>query len=297
MHQWTIMMNWDDTRIFLAVQRERTLRRAAKVVGLDQATVGRRIAALERALGATLFLRGSDGYALTPAGESVLKAAEKMEQFAHDLVRQAQGVDTRLAGEVRVTTTDTLALEFLIPAIAALHAEHPDVKVQLSTSTQMLNLARREADIAVRTQKPENPDLVARRLARWPVGLYASPRYLKRYGHPEPGTGFAGHDLVIYQPFLSGNRAATLVGEPVHAGRIVAGVHSSLMLRAMIRADIGMGEVPVHMGERDGLVRIWPELSRAAAYEVWLVMHQDLRHTARVRAMIDAIVTAFGNGD
>jgi len=290
-------MNWDDTRVFLAVQRERTLRQAAKVVGLDQATVGRRIAALEHALGATLFFRASDGYALTPAGESVLRAAEKMEQSAHELVRQAHGVDNRLAGEVRVTTTDSLALAFVIPAIADLHAAHPDVRVQLSTSTQMLNLARREADIAIRTQKPESPDLVARRLARWPVGLYATERYLQSHGQPERGTGFLGHDLVLYQPFLSANRAATLVGEPIQAGRIVASVHSSLMLRAMVRTDIGMGEVPVHMGERDALTRIWPELSRAAMYEVWLVTHQDLRHTARVRAMIDAIVARFEGDD
>jgi DNA-binding transcriptional LysR family regulator len=82
-------MDWDDTRVFLAVQRERTLRRAAKVVNLDQATVGRRLAALEHALGATLFLRTSDGYVLTPAGENALKSAEKMEQSANELVRQA----------------------------------------------------------------------------------------------------------------------------------------------------------------------------------------------------------------
>jgi DNA-binding transcriptional LysR family regulator len=286
-------MNWDDARIFVAVQRERTLRRAAKVVGLDQATVGRRLAALERDLGATLFLRTSDGYALTPAGESVLKSAEKMEQFAHELVRQAHGVDTRLEGEVRVTSTDTLALEFLIPAIARLHAEHPDVKVLLDTSTQVLNLAKREADIAIRTMKPENPDLVARRLARWPMGLYAAKSYLRRHGEPIAGTGFAGHDLIVYQPYMSGQRAPTLVGEPLHAGRIVAGAYSSLMLRSMVKAGIGMGEVPVHMGERDGLVRVWPERARPVPYEVWLVTHQDLRHTARVRAMIDAIVAAF----
>ena len=165
-------MNWDDTRIFLALQREGTLRSAARVAGVDQATVGRRVAALERALGATLFLRTSEGYVLTPAGENALQSAEKMEKFADDLVRQAQGTDTRLAGEVKVTTTDTLALEFVIPSIARLHAEHPDVHVILNTSTQLLNLARREADIAIRNQKPENPDLVARRLARWPVGRY-----------------------------------------------------------------------------------------------------------------------------
>ncbi len=286
-------MNWDDTRIFLAVQRERTLRGAAKTVGLDQATVGRRIAALERVLGATLFLRTSDGYVLTSAGEVALKAAEKMEQFANDLVRQTQGVDTRLEGDVRVTTTDSLALEFLIPAIGRLHAAHPDVRVLLNTSTQLLNLAKREADIAVRTMKPENPDLIARRLARWPTGLFASKRYLKRHGEPELGTAFAGHDIVMYQPYLAGGRAPTLAGEPIHNGRIVSTVNSNLMLRAQIRAGLGLGEIPVSLAERDGLVRIWPDRTRATPYEVWLVTHQDLRHTARIRAMIDEIVAEF----
>lgn len=288
-------MNWDDTRIFLALEREGTLRRAAKVVGLDQATVGRRIAAMERALGATLFLRRSDGYVLTPAGENALRSAEKMEQSANELVRQAQGIDSRLEGEIKVTTTDSLALEFVIPAIAGLHAAHPDVRVMLNSSTQMLNLARREADIAIRNIKPENPDLVARLLARWPIGLYASADYLAAHGEPEPGTGFAGHDLAIYQPYLSGNRMPTLVGEPIHAGRIVSGVNSSLMLRAMVRAGVAIAEIPVPLAERTGLVRIWPRRERAGGYEVWLVTHQDLRHTARVRAMIDAVAREFAD--
>jgi DNA-binding transcriptional LysR family regulator len=289
-------VNWDDTRIFLALQREGTLRSAARVVGLDQATVGRRIAAMESALGATLFLRRSDGYVLTSAGESALRSAERMEQFANELVRQAQGVDSRLEGEVKVTTTDSLALEFAIPAIARLHAAHPDVRVMLNTSTQMLNLARREADIAIRNIKPENPDLVARLLARWPIGLYASADYLARHGEPVQGAGFAGHDLAIYQPYLSGSRMPTLVGEPIHAGRIVSGVNSSLMLRAMVRAGVALGEIPVPLAERAGLLRIWPERERAGGYEVWLVTHQDLRHTARVRAMIDAVAEVFGGG-
>lgn len=286
-------MNWDDTRIFLALQREGTLRSAARVAGVDQATVGRRLAALEHALGATLFLRTSDGYVLTPAGESVLRSAEKMEKSANDLVRQAQGTDTRLAGEVKVTTTDTLALGFVIPAIARLHAEHPDVQVNLNTSTQMLNLARREADIAIRNQKPENPDLVARRLARWPVGLYASREYLAQRGEPNDNDAFAGHDLVMFQSHATANLPSTLVGLPIDAGRLAAAVNSSLMLRALIRMGKAIGEVPVPMAERDGLVRVLPDRERAKRYEVWLVTHQDLRHTARVRAMIDKIAEAF----
>lgn len=162
-------MNWDDARVFLAIHRERTLRRAAQVLGVDQATVGRRLATLEHMLGATLFLRSSKGYLPTPVGELALRAAEAMEQHAHDLVRLTQGVDRRLAGEVKLTTTDALALEFVMPSLERLHTKYPDVSVSLNTSTQLLNLAKREADIAIRTVKPDNPDLVARRLARWDI--------------------------------------------------------------------------------------------------------------------------------
>ncbi|MDW3685331.1 LysR family transcriptional regulator [Cupriavidus sp. CV2] len=286
-------MNWDDTRIFLAIHRQGTLRRAAKVAQIDQATAGRRLAAMEHALGATLFLRTSTGYVLTPAGEKALRSAEKIEEYVNELVRQAHGVDGRLAGEVKVTTTDSLALDFVIPAIAQLHAEHPEVRIMLNTSTQMLNLARREADIAIRNMKPESPDLITRLLVRWPVGLYASRQYLDRHGEPRPGEGFAGHDLVFYEPHLASSHAPTLVGEPIHAGRLVSGVNSSLMLRTMIRTGMAIGEVPTALAERDGLVRVWPERERTGGYEVWLVTHQDLRNTARVRAVIDVVVEAF----
>lgn len=286
-------MNWDDARIFLAIQRERSLRGAARSVALDQATVGRRLAALERALGATLFLRTSNGYVLTPVGEIALRAAEKMEQSANDLVRQTQGVDERLAGEVRVTTTDTIALEFVMSAIRSLHAEHPNVRVLLDTSTHVQNLAKREADLAVRTIRPENPDLLARKLAAWPMGLYASANYLEQHGEPVPGTAFEGHDIVCYLPYMQARQQPTLVGEPIHAGRIVSGLNSSLTLRAAVRGGLGLGELPVPIAERDGLVRIWPERISASAYEVWMVTHKDLRHTARVIAMIDHIARVF----
>jgi DNA-binding transcriptional LysR family regulator len=286
-------MNWDDARIFLALQREGTLRRAARVAGVDQATIGRRIAVLEHSLGATLFLRSSTGYTLTPTGDNVLRAAERMEQFANDLIRQAQGTDGRLEGEVKVTSTDSLAMAFVIPAISALHALHPNVRVRLSVSIQMANLARREADVAVRNVKPDNPDLVVRQLADWPVGLYASAEYLARQGMPVEGNGFRGHDLVFYQPYLEGGRPPAIVAEPAQAGRIVSTVNSSLMLRALIQQGVGIGELPVPMGERAGLTRLWPHRTRDGGYPVWLVTHQDLRHTARIRAFVDALAAQF----
>ncbi|RLU08170.1 LysR family transcriptional regulator [Pseudomonas prosekii] len=291
-------MNWDDARVFLAVCRESTLRGAARVLGVDQATVGRRVTALEKSLSATLFLRTSEGYALTALGEAALHAVEKMELSALELERQIQGLDDRLTGIVRVSTTDSLAIDFLIPAIARLHGKHPDVRVQLDASTQMISLAKREADIAVRNARPDNPDLIARRIARWPVGLFASQEYLDAHGVPAPGSAFEGHDLVVYQPYLAGNKELTLVSEPLTRGRIVSSLGSGLLVRRAIAAGIGLGEIPVYMGERDGLVRLWPERTRPVPYDVWLVTHADLRHTARVRVVIDEIVAGFnGTGE
>ncbi|WP_432262345.1 LysR family transcriptional regulator [Cupriavidus sp. TMH.W2] len=287
-------MNWDDARVFVALYRERTLRAAARALDIDQATVGRRLAVLEHALGATLFLRTSNGYELTPVGRIAIRAAEAMEQSAHDLVRHTQGMDKRLAGEVKLSTTDALAQEYVVPAIERLHAKHPDVSVVLDTTTHVLNLAKREADIAIRTVKPRNPDLLARRLARWEVGLFASPDYMRHHGEPVPGERFAGHDLVVYQPYFAKARAPSFVGEPLTDGRIVARLNTNLTLRAALKAGLGISEIPVPMGERDGLVRIWPDRSNDASYEIWLVTHQDLRHTARIRVTIDEIVFAFG---
>ncbi|QBR03012.1 LysR family transcriptional regulator [Paraburkholderia pallida] len=286
-------MNWDDARIFLAIHRETTLRAAARSLKLDQATVGRRLAALEHALGAALFVRTSTGYMLTQAGKLALAPAELMERSAHDLSRRTQGMDKRLAGEIKVTTTEALALEFVIPAIERLRAKHPDVTIQLNTSTQLVNLARRDADIALRTVRPTQPGLVARRLASWEMGLFASSGYLERHGLPVEGEAFAGHDLAVYQPYMAAMRVPALAGEPVHGGRIAASVNSNLSLRAAVNAGIGIGEIPVNIGAADGLIRIWPGCSREKPYEIWLVTHQDLRQTARIRALIDEISQGF----
>ncbi|RQZ59654.1 LysR family transcriptional regulator [Burkholderia sp. Bp9004] len=288
-------MNWDDARVFLAVHRAGTLREAAVVLDVDQATVGRRLTALEKALGAKLFLKTSSGYVVTQIGEDSLQAAEEMEQAACKFERRVHGSDDRLEGEVRVTTTDSLAMDFVVPAIRALRRKCPAIHVILTTSVQVLNLTRRDADLAIRTVMPENPDLVRRKLAEWEVGLFASREYLDAHGAPATGSAFDGHDLVVYQPSITSNQAHTLCGESMERGRIVAQVSSSLMLATSIRSGIGIGELPVYMAqEDDSLVRIWPDRTRAAPYQVWLVSHTDLNRTARVRAVTAEIAASFG---
>ncbi|MCO7520386.1 MULTISPECIES: LysR family transcriptional regulator [unclassified Pseudomonas] len=285
-------MNWDDARMLLALSREQTLRRAARLLRVDQATVGRRVAALEADLGSTLFLRTPGGYQLTAIGEVAVEMAQKMEHAALELARRTRGADNEEAGEVRIATTDSLAHEFVIPALRELRQSHPEVRVVLSGGSDIVNLSQRETDIAIRNQRPDSPDLVLRKLASWQMGLFAAEDYLQRHGLPQDGS-FAGHDLVVYEPYWRGQAQPTLVDVPIGEGRVVMAANASMLLRRALHEGLGIGEIPLALGQRDGLRRVWPQRTRAQPYEVWMVTHQDLRHTARVRAVIERLVAAF----
>jgi DNA-binding transcriptional LysR family regulator len=289
-----ISMNWDDVRLFLAVSRAGTLRGAGQELGIDQTTVGRRVGALEDALASRLFLRTKTGLLLTESGREVLGVAEEMERLAVSFARRSEANDTKIKGEVRVSTTDSLAMDFVVPAIETLRNSYPDVRVTLSTTTRLLDLGRREADVAIRTRRPEQPDLIARRLAIWPVGLFASRDYIERRGLPILGGGFACHDIAIYKSGVTDRQDHMLAGEQRDSGRIVAELDSSLMLATFVRAGMALGELPEYLAQKDAnLVRIWPDLKREQSYDVWLVLHRDLAATARVRVVVEAIVQAF----
>jgi len=286
-------LDWDNARIFLAIGRAGTLRGAAALLCIDQATCGRRLAALESSLGATLFLRTPSGYVPTPAGELALTAAEAMERAADKLQREMQGVDNRLSGLVRVATTDTMASHFVIRAMQRLHAAHPDIRIVLNVAPALASLTRREADLAVRGVRPTDPDLISRHLVKRSLGLYASKTYLAERGEPVRGTALAGHDIVIYHHTVTPRHAEKIAGEPVANARVAMEVNSAAMLQEATRAGLGVAELATHLGDIDPqLVRIWPE--RAESYDVWLVMHADLNRSARVRAAADAIIASVG---
>lgn len=285
-------MDWDNARIFLAIYRASTLRAAAGQLGIDQATVGRRLNALEDSLGARLFLRTPSGYLATPAGELAVTAAQAMESAALQFQREMQGIDNRLCGVVRVTTSDTMAATFVLDAMRRLHAAHPAIRIVLTTGTEITSLTRREADLAVRTLKPTSPDLISRHLVKRSMALYAAPSYLALRGMPEQGTELAGHDIVVYQGSVAPRHRDRICREPVTHARVAIEVNSGLMLLDAARKGMGVTELPCHMADGDPLlVRIWPD--RVDHYDVWLVMHSDLSRSARVRAAADAIIDSF----
>jgi DNA-binding transcriptional LysR family regulator len=159
-------------------------------------------------------------------------------------------------------------------------------------STRLSNLTRREADLAVRSVRPEAPDLIARHLGHRMLGLFATREYLDAHGLPEVGTGLAGQDVVVYDGSFGGNRDR-LCGESFERAHVALETNTGLMLTQAVAAGLGIGEIPTHLARRfPALVRVWPE--RAERYDMWLVMHGDLHRTARVRVVADVVVEAFG---
>jgi len=165
---------WDDVRFFLAVARTGSLSGAARTLGVGHVTVGRRISLLERRLGVSLLNRTPDGFAATAAGEAILRQCMAMENATLDLERIAAGRDSLAAGSIRLTATEALAHRVIAPAIAELRKSHPDLQVDLAVGVRSLDIARREADLAVRVGRPSGPGLVSRKLGEVGYSLYAS---------------------------------------------------------------------------------------------------------------------------
>src|SRR5476649_559153 len=191
-------MNWDNARFLLAMSRTGSLRAAAASLEVDQATVSRRLRTLERELHTRLFNRHPEGYTLTSAGQLLLPEAETMETASAAMQRKTLGMDASLAGTVHIASTESLVNCFLLPALARLRQSHPAITMQLSTAPALVDIQRGEADLAVRSARPADENLIIRRLATFHIGLYASADYVSRRGMPVPGNAFSGHDLIMF---------------------------------------------------------------------------------------------------
>jgi len=283
---------WDDVRFFLAVTRSGSLSGAARALGVGHVTVGRRIAALERRLAVKLLNRTPDGFSVTPAGLAILTQCAAMESAALDLERIAAGRDLLASGTVRVTTTEVIAQRIVVPALSALRRTHPQLQVDLAAGVRTLDIARRDADLAIRFARPSAPELVCRSLGEIGYSLYASSSFLDRCGTPQRGKGLAGYDLITF----TGAPAATspfFLGESLEGARIALRCDSPLIQCQAAAQGVGIAELACVLGDECGdVVRIWPE-EPPMLRKAWLVVHQDLRRSARIRVVSAAIVAAF----
>ena len=285
--------SWDDLRFFLALGREQTLGRAAKALGVDASTVFRRLGVLEERLGARLVERRGRGYVLTAAGEALLAHAARMDEEALAAERAIIGHDAGLEGSIVLTTTDTLAHRFLGPHLDAFRETYPRITLEIAVDNRVLSLVRREADVAIRPGgRPTEKGVVGRRVGAVAGALYASTRYLARHGTPDTLDALAGHH------FVGGDASLRHVGfiqwpEVRWGDRIVVRTGSVLAMASLIEAGLGVGAVPCYLlDERPDVVRLFPP-EQALTSELWLLLHADLRQTARVRAFVDFLWSAI----
>lgn len=281
--------DWDDLQSFLAVARSGRLTLAAKRMGVDHTTLGRRLTALEQALGATLFERHATGYSLTQQGETLLSNAEAMEGMALTIMEELAGSGAKLSGAVRIGAPDGFGSFFLAPRIGRLGALHPDLEVQLVAMPRVFSLSKREADIAISLAQPEAGRLHARKLTDYELGLYASKAYLETaapIGGVEdlPRHRFISYiDDLLYTPELD---YVPLVSRDIRPYLKSASLVAQF--RA-VQAGSGIAVLPCFMtaGEPD-LIRLLPaEVKLIRSF--WLVMHSDVRHLSRIRVAAEFI--------
>ncbi len=277
-------MNWDDIRIFLAVARSGQILGAAKRLGLNHTTVARRLTALETALSTTLIERRTNGSTLTQAGEEFLLAAERMEAEMLSARAQVGDADVAVSGTVRIGAPDGFGVNFLAPRLARLTQKYPDLTLQLVPAPRSFSLSRREADIAITVDRPDQGRLVARRLVDYTLGLYAHRNYLDAHGTPESVEDLGRHRLVGYVEDLVVNRSLAYAQEISRDWKPAFEVSSSLGQVEAVRAGGGIGILHAFIARADpGLVAVLPERVIRRAY--WLSYHESARMLRRVTAV------------
>lgn len=280
---------WDDLRLVLAVARGGTLAAAAQDLGVNHSTVFRRLTALEHDIGSKLFERMADGYRATEAGDRLIDAAERMETEALALDRDLTGRDARLSGQIRVTCSETLAMTVLLPQIASFRARHPGIAVDLTVDNRVIDMARREADVALRAARPTQGDLFGRKLADIHVGLFASRSYLKANGTPKSLSDLDRHRIIGWSDSAAQTRVSAWIARYVAKSAI--GFRGSGLVTQYLaaRAGLGIAVLPVYLAASEKNVVPVLDRMKDLMTELWIVTHRSLKDTARVRAFMDHV--------
>lgn len=281
-------MQWDDLRIILSIARSGSLAGAARDLGVNHSTVFRRLNAFEEALGVRLFERLPSGYALTVAGEEMRASAEMVEREIDRLDRRITGQDLRLHGSLVVTTTDTLAAGILGPHIAAFKRAYPDIDLELILDNQNVSLTKRQADVAIRPTLNPSETLVGRKICDVAFAIYGTKTLATEY-----------HKDISKIPWVSADDSLSHLASDQwfrreHPNAKIA-MRSNSLQGVLIAAEagVGVGLLPCFMGDRSpSLARISDPIQGGGS-ALWLLTHEDLRHTARVRAFLDFMADAF----
>lgn len=282
------MLDWNDLRFFLAVADQGSTLAAGRALRVSQTTVARRIAALEEALGLTLFEKRQAGYVLTPAGEGLIDRARSVEEAAESFGETSAALARDSSGMVRITTQEIFANTLLAPMLRELHELHPQIVIEIDTQQELLDLGAGEADISLRSTASEQPaGVVGRSLCTDDWTLYCSREYADRHGIPRTRDDLKRHSIIgggggkLWLHYEAWLRSLGLEGQ-------VAMHHaSSTGLLSAVRSGFGIAVLPCVVADAEpDLVRCIPPRDDHNR-QLWLLTHERVRHTPRVRLVID----------
>lgn len=279
-------MEWSDLRYVVAIGDTGSMVAAARALGVEHTTVSRRIAALEHDLGVRLFMRTPDGQRPTSAGEAAIATGRALQRSIQELETAIAGADSRPAGTVRLTTSEGFA-QLLVPHLARLYVEQPEIKVELLTGNRVFDLTRNEVDIAVRLVPTERDDLVVRHVSRVGWALYANPSYFAGKAAEAP-TDWAGHRVIHYEEALRGTPGQRWLLEHAAEATVAMRGNSIPSCVAGAAAGIGIACLPCLQGDRESrLQRLGDPVTHG---DVWLAAHPDRLRIARNRVVWDFLL-------
>jgi DNA-binding transcriptional LysR family regulator len=272
--------------MFLAVARNGQILAASKRLGVNHATLSRRMTTLEERLKSRLLIRRTNGCELTAEGEVFLHAAERMET---EMLRAQAGIgrlDSTIAGTVRIGAPDGFGVSFLAPRLGQLIKRHPELRIQLVPVPRSFSLSQREADIAITLERPEQGRLVSSKLTDYTLGLYASRGYLAANGAPLDVDGLKAHPRIGYVEDLIFTPSLNFSGEVMRSWDASFEISTAIGQTEAVRSGAGIGILHDYIARQcDELVRILPAVSIKRAY--WTTYHESARDLVRVRTVSD----------
>jgi molybdate transport repressor ModE-like protein len=282
------MFDWNDLRHFLAVARTGSMNGAARSLGVDSSTVQRRVAALEKAIGRTLVERRPDGYALTAQGQVLLVEAAQVEAAIDALYRRLATLNGSAQGRVRLTSLVTIGQRIIRSGLLdRFHALHPGIAVEMLMGQRLADLAKGEADIAIRGGSAGSEALVGMKVADLPWGVFASHSFIARHGRPAGADDFVRFSVVELIDELESVPAARWMS--AHAGGATVAARCGNVPSAVLAVKAGAGLAPlpaIHAATDDELVCVLGPLP-ALTYPMYLLVHKDLRNAPRVAALFE----------
>lgn len=291
----SVNFDWNRARAFLVTAEEGSLSAAARALGLTQPTLGRQVNALEKELGVDLFERMGRRLTLTPNGQDLLSHVRAMGHAAGQMSLAASGRSQTIEGDVCISASEIHAALLLPPVVAKLRWHQPGIAIEIVASNEASDLQRREADIAIRSFRPVQKELIARKLRDVGATFYATPDYIAHIGQPRSLEDLKRAMFVTIGGLEQYMKELGQFGLELSAQNFPVRSANHIVHWELVKQGIGIGIVPVDIGDAEPLVRRVLPGYTLATFPIWLTTHREIRTSKRIRLVFDFLAQELGS--